>query len=132
MTKRILILLFLVHSVSYAMANRPTLHWLEGIWAGTGGDVNSTFNWTIKLTYSADESFIHLVYPSHNCGGSLKIISIETGKAVCLEDVNYGLGSCSSGLKVLIHQEPDGSIILDYYLEGKTTMKSTATLKRIA
>jgi hypothetical protein len=131
--KYILFILFSLSTISsHAFANRPGLHWLEGRWAGTGGDVNSTFNWTITLSYKAESKTIQLTYPSHNCGGSLQIITIETGKATCMEDVNYGLDQCNSGLKVYIKQESDGSISLSYYYVGNPSMKSAARLKRIA
>lgn len=110
---------------------RPTLHWLEGKWEGTGGDVNSSFNWTITLSYKEADKTITLEYPSHSCGGLLKIITIETGKATYLEDVNYGLGQCNTGLNVNIKQESDGSITLSYYYIGNTSMKSWGKLKRI-
>jgi hypothetical protein len=112
-------------------AGRPTLHWLAGNWEGTGGDVNTSFNWTITLSYKENDESIVLTYPSHNCGGSLKIVTIETGKATCMEDVNYGLGQCNSGLKVLIKQETDGTISLAYYYVGNANIKSTARLRRI-
>jgi hypothetical protein len=88
------------------------------------------YNWTITLSYKADDKTIKLTYPSHNCGGALKILSIETGKAVCLEDVNYGLGDCISGLDVTILQETDGSITLTYYVAGTQKVQSIAKLKR--
>ena len=110
---------------------RPTLHWLEGNWEGTGGDVGTSFNWTIKLSYKADDKKIVLTYPSHSCGGYLKIIDIESGKANTLEDVNYGLNSCNTGLTVLIKQESDGSITLSYYNPGTVSPKAIAKLKRV-
>lgn len=130
MTYKCIILAVLCVYGTASWANRPTMHWLEGNWEGTGGDVNTNFNWTIKLTYKADEQTILLEYPSHSCGGSLKIITIETGKATCMEDVNYGLGQCNSGLKVFIKQESDGSISLSYYYVNNPNIKSSAKLKR--
>lgn len=113
-------------------ATGPTLHWLEGNWEGTGGTVNYTPSWTITLSYKVDDKSIKLAYPSHNCGGSLKVISIETGKAICVEDLNYGLeGGCITGLDVLIKQESDGSITVTYYYAGTQTIKSVAKLKRV-
>ncbi len=129
MKKPIILFIFLFFSFS-ALANGPTMHWLEGNWSGTGGDINSTFNWTITLSYKADESTIKLAYPSHSCGGTLKIITIETGKANCIENVTYGLGGCSTGLKVTIDQESDGSITLMYYYTENSVAKSTAKLTR--
>jgi hypothetical protein len=130
MKKNICILIGLLACLN-SFANGPTLHWLAGNWEGTGGDVNTSFNWTITLTYKENDESIVLTYPSHNCGGSLKIITIETGKATCIEDVNYGLGQCSSGLKVYIKQETDGSISLSYYYVGNSKIKSAAKLKRV-
>lgn len=130
--KKIIFTLFIIIGFSEStFAKGPTLHWLEGNWEGTGGDVNISFNWTITLSYKADDKTIKLTYPSHNCGGSLKIISIENGKATCLEDVNYGLGQCVSGLSVMINQESDGSITVKYYYVGSSTLKSIAKLKRV-
>ena len=128
--KKYTTLLFFLLIFSIGWCNGPTMHWLEGNWVGTGGDVNSTFNWTITLSYNVDDQSIKLEYPSHSCGGSLKILTIETGKANCVEDLNYGLGGCNTGLKVTIKQESDGSITLNYYYAGNSTIKSSAKLKR--
>jgi hypothetical protein len=129
--KKILLLLSCWMMLGMALANRPTLHWLEGNWEGTGGDIGTDFKWTIKLKYKADDKTIWLEYPSHTCGGYLKIITIESGKATTLEDVNYGLGQCNTGLKVTIKQESDGTITLTYYNPGETKAKATAKLTRV-
>jgi hypothetical protein len=128
--KKISILILLL-SLSLGISARPTLHWLEGNWEGTGGDVGIDFHWTIKLSYKENDKKIQLTYPSHSCGGSLKIIDIESGKANTLEDVNYGLNSCNTGLTVLIKQESDGSITLSYYNAGTVSPKAIAKLKRV-
>ena len=130
--KKISLTIFILFSlIGSSFAKGPTLHWLEGNWEGTGGDVSIHFNWTITLSYKADDKSIKLTYPSHNCGGSLKILTIESGKATCMEDVNYGLGQCVSGLSVTIDQESDGSITVKYYYLGTSTLKSIAKLKRV-
>ena len=129
--KKISILLLLMTLGIGGFAMKPTLHWLEGTWEGTGGDVGTDFRWTIKLKYKADDKSIYLEYPSHSCGGFLKIITIENGKANTLEDVNYGLNSCNTDLNVTIDQESDGSITLSYYIKGATKPKAIAKLKRV-
>jgi hypothetical protein len=130
MRKSIFLVVLLI-IIGTAYAERPTLYWLEGNWEGTGGEVTVDFHWTIKLKYKADDKSIWLEYPSHSCGGYLKIITIETGKATTLEDVNYGLNSCNTGLKVLIDQESDGSITLTYFNPGESKPKAIAKLKRV-
>jgi len=130
MKKVSLTLIILFSFITGSFAKGPTLHWLEGQWEGTGGDVSISFNWTITLSYKADDKSIKLTYPSHNCGGSLKILTIESGKATCMEDVNYGLGQCVSGLSVTINQESDGTITVKYYNVGTNILKSIAKLKR--
>lgn len=111
-------------------AKMPDLHWLEGEWEGNGGEQSISFSWTIRISYKADANIIKLEYPSHSCGGTLKIISIEKGNATCTEDLTYGLSQCSTGLKVTLKKELDGSITLAYYYADTKTLKSTAKLKR--
>jgi hypothetical protein len=129
--KNLLVLLMCCTLLGSLQAERPTLHWLEGTWEGTGGDVGTDFRWTIKLKYKADDKSIYLEYPSHSCGGYLKIITIESGKATTLEDVNYGLNSCNTDLNVTIDQESDGTITLAYYYKGEKKPKAIAKLKRV-
>lgn len=128
--KKYLLSILILISLQSNFAFGPMMHWLEGSWTGNGGDVNTNFNWTITLSYHPDDKVIILTYPSHSCGGNLLINNISTGKADCTEDLSYGLGGCNTGLKVTINQESDGSIVLEYYNIGTTSVKARAKLVR--
>ena len=130
MKQCILILSFLLAGIMSGWCLRPELHWLEGTWEGTGENLSAHYPWTIQLIYHADDAYIRLEYPSHHCGGALKIITLEAGKASCVEDVNYGLDQCISGLKVSIVQEQDGSITVTYYNLGENSIRAVAKLVR--
>lgn len=60
----------------------------------------------------------------------MKIITIESGKATCMEDVNYGLDRCGNGGVLVVSSIDKQYISIAYYDPyDKVTIIATGILK---
>jgi len=68
------------------------MKWLQGIWTGRGFQ-NSGSSWTIRLV--ALEGSYQISYPSLNCGGDWRGMSVETPDKIHFREyITYGMQRC--------------------------------------
>lgn len=127
----LLIGLFLVLVPNLAAQNKPK-PWLRGAWEGTGYQTDDNTTWAMKVTVKrlkgGRRAFL-IDYPSLNCGGRWKLLSMNQSKARFREILEHGQDKCSD--KGLVTIERIGrQLIFLYANQGTREITSSAVLNR--
>jgi hypothetical protein len=111
--------------------NQPA--WLRGVWEGTGYQTDDNSTWSIRLTVTQQKGrgrVYSIDYPSLNCGGRWKLLSMSSNQARFREQITRGQDKCSqNGLVVLERKGRRQSIFL-YSNEGTREITASAVLNR--
>jgi hypothetical protein len=73
------LLLLLAGSAASAQSKSNSTAWIKGTWEGTGYQTDDRSTWAILL--KAGEKGFAIDYPSLNCGGRWKLISLTASRA---------------------------------------------------
>ncbi|HEY0172401.1 MAG TPA: hypothetical protein VGB98_15370, partial [Pyrinomonadaceae bacterium] len=76
--------------------------WLRGGWAGTGYQTDTDNTWTMRLT--AKGRAFAVDYPSLECGGRWRLLSLNARRAVFRETITRGTDRCAQGGRVVIQR----------------------------
>ena len=134
MRKTLLVLELLLLLASTAAAQGKGKSWLRGSWEGTGyqtdsaGDNTWPMTLTIKRIKSGRRAF-SIEYPSLNCGGRWKLLSINGREARFREMLDHGQDKCSDKGLVLIERKGRQLIFL-YSNQGSREITASAVLNR--
>jgi hypothetical protein len=112
-------------------AQRKQRPWLRGVWEGTGYQTDDNTTWTMRLTVTRQngQRVYTIDYPSLNCGGRWKPLSMNSNVARFREQISRSADKCSqNGLVVL--ERKRGQIIFLYSNEGTREITATAVLNR--
>ncbi|MFS8085306.1 MAG: hypothetical protein ACMG6H_06725, partial [Acidobacteriota bacterium] len=82
-------LLLLAASLS---AQTKSNNWINGTWEGTGYQIDDQSTWSMRFTARGRRFSID--YPSLNCGGRWKLISINANRARFKETLDHGQDKC--------------------------------------
>ncbi len=105
--------------------------WLRGVWEGTGYQTDTNSTWAMQLTVTRENGRrVYLIdYPSLDCGGRWKLLSMNSNVARFREQITRGPDKCTqNGLVVL--ERKRGQIIFLYSNEGTREIAATAVLNR--
>jgi hypothetical protein len=127
----LLIGLFLV-VVTNIEAQNNDKPWLRGAWEGTGYQTDDNTTWAMKVTVKrlkgGRRAFL-IDYPSLNCGGRWKLLSMNQSKARFREVLDHGQDQCSD--KGLVTIERIGrQLIFLYANQGSREITASAVLNR--
>lgn len=120
------VLLLLFASVISAQTSSNT--WIKGIWEGTGYQIDDQSTWTMRFTAGARRFSIE--YPSLNCGGSWKLISIDAHRARFKEKLNHGQDQCVDNSNVVIQRLNKRQVVFLFSYPGKRDVYASGILKR--
>ena len=119
---------------STAAAQSKSRSWLRGFWEGTGYQTDDQTTWSMQLTSTrtkAGRRVFLIEYPSLNCGGYWKLLSIHGNRARFRELLDHGQDKCSD--KGLVRIERVGSqLIFLYSNQGTREITASAVLNREA
>lgn len=118
-------LLFAFATVS---AQTKPNNWLKGIWEGTGYQIDDQSTWTMRFTAGARGFSIE--YPSLNCGGRWKLISIDAYRARFKEKLNHGQDQCVDNSNVVIQRLNKRQVVFLFSYPGKRDVYASGILKR--
>lgn len=100
--------------------------WLNGKWEGKGYQIDTDETWTMRLRTQGRKFLIE--YPSLNCGGEWKLISINSRRARFRERITRGLNECVDKGIVLIERLNGRQIAYRYSYRGTTDVSASAIL----
>ena len=76
--------------------------WLRGEWAGTGYQTDSNDTWAMRLTVKGRRYAVE--YPSLECSGRWRLLSLSRGRAVFRETITTGAERCAQGGRVFVER----------------------------
>ncbi len=127
----LLIGLFLVLVPNLAAQNKSR-SWLHGTWQGTGYQTDDNTTWAMKVTagrVKRGRGAVLIDYPSLNCGGQWRLLSMNRSKARFREVLDHGQDQCSD--KGLVTIERIGrQLIFLYANQGSRQITASAVLNR--
>jgi hypothetical protein len=107
---------------------RRSRSWLKGEWEGTGYQIDTKETWTMRLSVQGGKFLIE--YPSLNCRGEWKLISINSGRARLREKIKVGRDECVGQGNVLIERLNGRQIAFRYSYLGTNEVSASAILNR--
>ena len=132
MLRTLAILALLLLLVSTAAAQGKSKPWLRGAWEGTGYQTDDKSTWPMKVTITKRKGgrrAISIDYPSLNCGGRWKLLSINGSKARFRERLDHGQDKCTDNGLVTIERIGRQLIFL-YSIQGSREINASAVLNR--
>ena len=76
--------------------------WLRGEWAGTGYQTDTSTTWAMKLTAKGRTYTVD--YPSLECGGRWRLLSVSSRRAIFRETITRGTERCAQRGRVVIER----------------------------
>ena len=125
---KILPLLFLILMTNAGYGQEQTRSWLNGTWEGTGYQMDTNETWAMRLKVRRNRYSIE--YPSLNCGGRWKLLSINSWQANFRESIRYGRDECVDEGRVVIQRLGNGQIAYRFYNRGAARVTASAILNR--
>src|SRR5712691_6233716 len=95
-----ILLVFVISSA--VIAQKKSSGWIRGSWDGTGYQNDDKSTWAMTLIARGRTFSIN--YPSLNCGGHWKLISINASRARFREVLDRGQDKCSDKGKVIVQR----------------------------
>ena len=111
---------------AYAQGRRGA--WLSGTWEGTGYQIDTNTTWTMRLSVRGGKYVIE--YPSLNCAGSWRRLSINSRIAVFREGITVGRGECVDQGRVVIERLNGRQIAYRFSHRGSNDVAASAILNR--
>lgn len=106
--------------------------WLRGAWEGTGYQADTDSTWAMKLTVKklkGRRAFL-IEYPSLNCGGRWKLLSVSGNRATFRERLDHGQDECTDNGVARIERLGSGQLIFWYSNQGSHDVTASAVLTR--
>jgi len=122
------IVLLLLMATSAAHAQKQSANWIKGTWEGTGYQIDDNSTWAIHFRASGKRFSID--YPSLNCGGRWRLVSISATRARFREILDHGQDKCTDKGSVLIQRLSRKQLMFLYSNPGTREVSASALLTR--
>jgi hypothetical protein len=76
--------------------------WLRGVWEGTGYQTDTNSTWGMRLTVNGKK--YEVTYPSLECSGRWRLLSLSSRRAVFRETITRGTERCAQRGRVRIER----------------------------
>lgn len=110
------------------VAQQKSAGWLNGNWEGVGYQLDDQSTWAMKLT--ARRGRYSIDYPSLNCGGRWRLVSINGARAQFREILNRGQDKCADRGKVFLQRLNRNQIVFLYSYAGVKDISASAVLNK--
>jgi hypothetical protein len=110
------------------LAQAKSSRWIRGTWEGTGYQIDDQSTWTMRFTAGGRRFSIE--YPSLNCGGKWRLISVNAYRARFKEVLDHGQDKCTDNGNVTIQRLSKGQVIFLYSNAGTREITASAVLNR--
>ena len=124
----LLVLLLVTTAVVGGQSNNRNRAWLNGTWEGTGYQLDTNETWTMRLTVKGNRYKIE--YPSLNCEGRWRRISINSSRARFREIITRGIEACTNNGKVVVERLSRRQIAYRNINQGDVDVTASAILNR--
>jgi len=126
-----LILLSFITLLSFNLsAQKKKTEWINGIWRGTGFQLNNSSSWSIRFEAIANTNTYKIDYGSLSCGGKWELQKIEKNRAVFIERITDGKDKCINGNTIIIAFVTDNYLSYTCFAQGSTKLDASATLEK--
>ncbi len=122
------VLLLSLTSVVSSQSKTGSLRWLNGMWEGTGYQIDNNETWPMKLPVRGRRYKIE--YPSLKCGGRWIPLSIDASRARFIEKITFGLGDCVDNGNVVVERLNRRQIAYRFSNRGTRQVTASAILNR--
>ena len=121
-------ILLLLHAAGAVGQSRGS--WLRGAWEGTGYQSESDDNktWVMRLTVARGRYAVE--YPSLECAGRWRLLSLSRTRAVFRETITKGEEKCSQGGRVVLQRLNPRQLGYWYSHKGTSEYVASAILNR--
>lgn len=126
--KRCLTALLFVLLAAGACAGQARGGWLRGEWSGTGYQVDSADTWAMVLTFG--RGVYTAEYPSLECAGRWRLLSVSRTRAVFSETITKGAEKCAPRGRVVVERVNARQLIYWYSYRGSKDVVASAILNR--
>ena len=124
-------LLILIPNAAAQNKQKP---WLRGEWEGTGYQTDDNSTWAMKVTVKrlkGGRRVVSIDYPTLNCGGRWKLLSMDQNKARFRELLDRGQDRCTDKGLVTI-QRMGRQLVFLYANQSSREITASAILNRKA
>jgi hypothetical protein len=126
--KRCLTALLFVLLAAGVCAAQTRGGWLRGEWAGTGYQVDSEDAWAMVLSFGRGSYTAE--YPSLECAGRWRLLSVSRTRAVFRETITKGAEKCAPRGRVVIERLNARQLGYRYSYQGSKDFVASAILNR--
>ena len=102
--------------------------WLNGTWEGKGYQFDTDTTWTVN--FKARGKRYSIEYPSLNCRGTWRLISVNSQRAMFREHITVGRGECVDQGVVTIERLNGRQIAYRFSYANTDLVSASAILNR--
>ncbi len=124
-----LLLLITLLSINIS-AQKKKSDWINGIWRGTGFQLNNSSSWSIMFEANTNANVYKINYGSLSCGGKWELQKIEENRAVFIEKITVGKDKCINGNTIIVTYVNNNYVSYTCFAPGSTKLDASATLEK--
>jgi hypothetical protein len=127
--RRIVAIACLFFSLTVVVCPQGKSHaWLNGSWEGTGYQMDTGTTWT--MSFKARGKRYSIEYPSLNCSGAWRLVTVNSRRAIFRERITVGRESCVDRGVVTIERLSGNQIAYRFSNAGTSQVSASAILNR--
>ena len=127
--RRVVAIVCLFFSLTVAVCPQgKSRAWLNGSWEGTGYQMDTDTTWT--MSFRARGRRYTIEYPSLKCGGTWKLASVNSRRAIFRERITVGRESCVDRGVVTIEKLSGSQVAYRFSNAGTSQVSASAILTR--
>jgi len=130
-TKNFLLLLVIVLVSFNLSAQKKKSEWINGIWRGTGFQLNNSSSWSIRFTASTHTKTYAIDYGTLGCSGKWELVSFEENRATFIEKITDGRDKCLDGSTIIIALVNENYVSYSCFSPGGKKLDACSTLERV-
>lgn len=124
------VIFIFVFLFSFNLNAQKKVDWINGIWRGTGFQLNNSSSWSIRFEANAKTNTYKINYGSLSCGGNWELKKIEKNRAVFIEKITDGKDKCVNGNTIIITFVTDKYLSYTCFAPGSKKLDASATLEK--
>ena len=126
--KRLLMAALLLSVLPPVVCGQTRGGWLRGEWAGTGYQTDSDDKWAMRLTVKGRSYEVE--YPSLECGGRWRLLSLTRRRAVFRETITRGAERCAPRGRFVVERLNPRQLVYWYSHGGSNDYVASGILNK--
>ena len=111
-------------------AQSNDISWLNGVWRGTGFQLNNSKSWSIRFSANVNNKTFKIDYATLGCSGQWRFISANNHIAQFQETITDGMMKCGNGGVIIITKIDNNYVTFSYFVPGSGKLDSFSTLEK--